>query len=299
MRCSIIVPTYNRAASLRRCLATLIRQDYDDYEVIVVDDASTDETAATVQREFPRCRYLRLERRGGSTRARNRAMPLATGSLVMFTDDDCIAPITWLRTHAAHYADAHVAAVGGPLMPATPSFCDKFYSAHYREEFEVLRRIERLLGWERLVTGNMSVRRAAFERAGGFDERMPRGADADLVRRIIRAGYAVIADPATGVEHLKTYTLRSFLVERYYKSCGSVMTDVKEGTLRARRFVPLLNVVGAWRDWQNFRTMYGSSIGAFAAFWTLAWINRWVEVAGRAYYYWTVGRFYPASERSS
>jgi len=299
MRCSIIIPTYNRIASLRRCLTAITRQSHPDYEVLVVDDASSDPTGAMVQTEFPRCRYLRIAQRGGSTCARNRVIAQATGSLLVFTDDDCLAQPNWLSAHERHYADSQIGAVGGPLVPATPSFCDKFYAAHYREEFETLRRIERLHRWERLVTGNMSVPRAVFERMGGFDEQMPRGADADLVRRIIRAGYAVVADPATGVEHLKTYTLRSFLIERYYKSCGSVMTDVKEGTLRARRFVPLLNVADAWRDWQNFRTMYSASIGSFAAFWALAWINRWVEVTGRAYYYWTVGRFYSPNSRSS
>ena len=299
MRCSVIIPTHNRASLLRRCLAALAQQTHPDFEVLVIDEASTDGTSAMVRNEFAQCRCIRVERRGGPTVARNQAIEVATGSLLVFTDDDCVAPSDWLQRHENYHADPRIGAVGGPLVPTNPSFCDKFYTAHYRDEFVAYRRIERLQGWERLVAGNMSVSRAVFDRVGMFDEHMPRGADADLVRRIVRAGYAVIADPAIGVQHLKRYTLQSFLVERYYKSCGSVMTDVKEGSLRLRRFVPVLNVVDSWRDWRNYRLMYGGSFGSFAAFWALAWVNRWVEVAGRAYYYWTVGRSYSASNRSN
>ncbi|MBI1815260.1 MAG: glycosyltransferase family 2 protein [Deltaproteobacteria bacterium] len=298
MRCSIIIPTYNRRDSLRRCLAAVTRQDHPDFEVIVVDDASTDGTGDMVQREFPHVRCLRQDINTGSTIARNNSISMCGGDLVVFTDDDCIPPAHWLRTHVAHYADPRVGVVGGPLITAAPSFCDKFYAAHYRDEYERLQRIEHLAGWERLVTGNMSVPRAVFERVGLFDGEFPRGADADLVRRICRAGYVVIADPAVAVEHLKSYTLRSFLLERFAKACGSMMTDVKEGSLSVRRFVPLPNVVGTWRDWQNFRAMFGAPFAVSLPFWTLAIVTRWLEVAGRGYYYWTVGRFYRAGKSS-
>lgn len=292
MRCSIIVPTFNRAATLSACLASVIRQDYSDYETIVVDDASTDGTAEMVQREFPQVRYLRQAANGGQILARNRAIGVAGGDVLMFTDDDCVPPPGWLRAHARHYSDARVGAVGGPQVPRRPSFYDKFFMAHYPEEYHGQQRIERITGWERLVTGNMSVPRAVFERVGLFDERFLSGSDADLVRRICRAGYVVINDSALGVEHRKTYTLSSFLSERFRKASGSLMTDVKEGLLQPRRFLPLPNPVVTWSAWCSFRETFGGGACTLAAFWALALANRLAEVSGRAYYYWTLGRSY-------
>lgn len=292
MRCAVVITTYNRKNLLRGSLAAVRRQDYADREIIVVDDASTDGTEDLIRQEFPEVRYLRQEINRGQTASRNVAIGASVADLFVFTDDDCLAPPHWLRSHAAHYRDSRVGIAGGPLETRVPSFCDRFYAAHYYDEYRVFRRIEHIGGWERLVGGNMSVRRSVLDQVGRFDDRFPRGADADLVRRVSRAGYVVISDPTLGIEHLKTYTLRSFLTERFYKACGSVMTDVKEGTLSARRFVPVVNVIGAWQDWRNFRAMFGGSPLLCLPFWALAVVNRWVEVAGRAYYYRTVGRFY-------
>jgi GT2 family glycosyltransferase len=290
MRCSVIIPTFNRKDSLRACLAAVTRQDHPDYEVVVVDDASTDGTGEIVGREFPPVRYLRQDMNGGQVRARNRAISVATGDLLAFTDDDCVPEPGWLRLHAAHYADPRVGAVGGPQIPRSLSFYDKFFIAHYAEEYRGQHRIERITAWERLVSGNMSVPRAVLQRLGVFDERFLSGSDADLVRRICRAGYVVISDAELGVEHLKAYTLRTFLQERFRKASGSLMTDVKEGTLRARRFLPLPNLAVSAQAWRSFREMFGGGARACAAFWALALGNRMVEVGGRAYYYWTLAR---------
>lgn len=292
MRCSIIIPTFNRKDMLRACLAAVTRQDWRDYEVIVVDDASTDGTREMVHHEFARVLYLRQDVNGGQIRARNHAIGVAGGALLAFTDDDCVPPADWLRCHVHCYSDPRVGAAGGPQVPRRPSFYDKFFIAHFPEEYRGQQRIERITGWERLVTGNMSVTRAVFERVGLFDERFLSGSDADLVRRICRAGYVVINDSALGVEHHKTYTLSSFLSERFRKASGSLMTDVKEGTLQVRRFLPLPNPAVTWSAWCSFRETFGGGGRTLVAFWALALANRLAEVSGRAYYYWTLGLAY-------
>ena len=58
MKFSVVIPTYNRAATLRQTLTALMAQDYPDYEIIVVDDGSTDDTRAMIAREFPQVRYI-------------------------------------------------------------------------------------------------------------------------------------------------------------------------------------------------------------------------------------------------
>lgn len=296
MRASIIIPTRNRRDSLRRCLTALGRQEYPEFEIIVVSDGASDGTAEMVRGEFGDVRFFQ-QAWLGQVVARNRGIEAATGDLLVFTDDDCLAPPGWLAAHAAHHADPRVGAVGGPLVPVRPSFFDRVTIARYRREHEQLLRIGHITGWERLLTGNLSFRRDVLEQLGPFDEGFRSGSDADQVRRICRAGYVVVSDPALALSHLKRYDLVMFLAERFRKASGSLMTDVKEGTLRARRFVPMIDPVDTARVWRDYRELYGGSAAAGLAFWSLALVVRLTEVAGRVYYYWTLGRGYRTDGR--
>jgi glycosyltransferase involved in cell wall biosynthesis len=94
MRFSIIIPTHNRKETLRRSLSAAIVQDYLNYEVIVVDDGSSDGTGEMVRREFPHVRCIRQEPNRGPAAARNRGIEAATGEIIAFTDDDCLVPPT-------------------------------------------------------------------------------------------------------------------------------------------------------------------------------------------------------------
>jgi GT2 family glycosyltransferase len=291
MRCSIIVPTYNRAPLLALSLGALGRLDYDgEYEVIVVDDGSTDDTPRLLRERFPHVRSVRLESNRGEWPARTRGIAEASGDLFVFTDDDCLVGRDWLRRHAAHHDVPGVGAAGGPVVPRSPTFFDKFHVAHTCEVFRVAERVEGLTAWESLITANLSVPRAVIDRVGGFDERFKLGADPDLVRRVSRAGYAFVRDPALPVEHLKSYGLASLLRDRFRKASGSIGTDVKEGTVRLRRFVPLPNPKGVAQTWHRFRDLYGGSAATVVPVGALAVVVRWTEVAGRIFYYWTHAR---------
>ncbi len=79
MYISVVIPTHNRKDLLRRCLEAATNQDYPDYEVIVVDDGSTDGTGEMVQHEFPQVRYIRQEPNRGPAAARNRGIEAAGG----------------------------------------------------------------------------------------------------------------------------------------------------------------------------------------------------------------------------
>jgi len=92
MRFSIIIPTHNRKETLRRSLSAAIVQDYLNYEVIVVDDGSSDGTGEMVRREFPHVRCIRQEPNRGPATARNQGIKVATGEITAFTDDDCLVP---------------------------------------------------------------------------------------------------------------------------------------------------------------------------------------------------------------
>ncbi len=179
MRASIIIPTFNAAATLAECLEACQRQTHPAIEIIVADDGSTDTTPDIAQRFG--VRYARQENRGPAA-ARNAGARIASGDVLVFTDSDCVPEPDWLETLLAGFTDTSVAGVGG--------------SYGIRNESSLLARIvheEIVLRHHRfrdvvdyLGSFNVAYRRNAFEAAGGFDESFAQasGEDNDLAYRL-------------------------------------------------------------------------------------------------------------------
>ena len=120
-RVSVIVASYNGARTLRSCLDSLLRLNYPDYEVILVDDGSTDATPHLALKHAG-IRYFRHEKNLGLSTARNTGIAAATGEIVAFTDADCRADEDWLYYLAGDLLDSEFAAIGGPnLLPPEDS----------------------------------------------------------------------------------------------------------------------------------------------------------------------------------
>ena len=109
---SVILPTYNRARTLRRAIDSILNQSYRDLEVLVVDDGSTDDTAEVMAAiTDPRVRYLPLETNRGASRARNAGLKAAAGAFIAFQDSDD----EWLAGKLERQVEAAVAAGGGAV----------------------------------------------------------------------------------------------------------------------------------------------------------------------------------------
>src|SRR5262249_13523248 len=113
-RASVVVCTYNGGRTLDQCLRSLLALDYPDFEVIVADDGSTDDTPAILAR-FPGVRVIR-QKNGGLSCARNVGLRAATGSVVAYTDSDCFADPDWLSLLVGQLERSGAAAVGGPHL---------------------------------------------------------------------------------------------------------------------------------------------------------------------------------------
>jgi glycosyltransferase involved in cell wall biosynthesis len=157
---SVVVPTRNRASLLPGLLTTLDEQDYPEYEVIVVDDASEDETEDVLEswRDDKRRIALRINSPSGSYAARNWGWREASGAIIAFTDDDCLPEPGWLTHLVAGFNRPEVVGVQGmTLAPAarmTP----------------FTHQIEQTEGGPPYRTCNISYRSSTFERLGGFDD---------------------------------------------------------------------------------------------------------------------------------
>jgi glycosyltransferase involved in cell wall biosynthesis len=184
MRFSVIVPAYNEGAYLGRALHSLQHQDYDgNYEIIVVDNNSTDDTAAVAARYGVR---VVGEPRQGVCAARQRGVDCAQGEIIVSTDADTTQPPDWLRTiDAGFHTSDKVVAVAGPCRYQDPSWWAKAYPTLL---FGLVAAIYALTGFVFYVSAtNIAIQRSAFP---GYDLKLTEGGDElDLLRRLRRRGF--------------------------------------------------------------------------------------------------------------
>jgi len=212
---SVIVPVYNSAGYLRSCLEHLRQSTDSDYECIVVDDGSTDQSAETA-REFG-ARVLQTGRRGGPAFARNLGAREATGEILFFIDADvCVYPHTLARVRANFEQDPALTAVIGSYddQPEAQDFLSLYRNlmhcyVHHRS------RREACTFW----SGCGAIRKSVFQEYSGFDESYDRPAieDIELGYRLARDGKRMVLDTSIIVKHLKRW---SFL--------GLVKTDIMD-----------------------------------------------------------------------
>jgi glycosyltransferase involved in cell wall biosynthesis len=183
-RFSVIVPAYNEAAYISRALDSLLHQDYDGtYEVIVVDNNSTDDTAAIAAEYGVR---VVSEPQQGVCAARQCGVDCARGEIIISTDADTTQPRDWLRTIDARFADSdEVVAVAGPCRYLDPSWWAKAYPTLL---FGLVAVVYFVTGFVFYVSAtNIAIRRSAFP---GYDPKLTQGGDElDLLRRVRRRGW--------------------------------------------------------------------------------------------------------------
>lgn len=218
---TVVVPTYNRAAHLRRCLDALAAQEVDGtVQVIVADDGSTDATAGVLA-ERPDVETVRLGHRGRSA-ARNAALERARGELVLFVDDDVVAAPGLLQRHLDHHRrhrEPNEALVGlvtwAPELEVTPHM-EWLERGGPLFAFDTIDDPENV-DWHHFCTANVSVKRALL---GGerFDEELERSVDVELGYRLARRGMRLRYDAAAVGHHLRVDTPAS--TERRMREVG-------------------------------------------------------------------------------
>lgn len=204
---SIIVCTRDRPEDIARCLPTLLANDYEPFEVVIIDQSADDRSERLV-RELadPRIRYQHQQVRGKS-RALNAAISLATGSVLAHTDDDCAVPVTWLEQAVKALGEApDVDIIFGAVTTAAHDG-DTFLPGFKVQNTRLLTGWRGRLAAQALAGANMIVRRSVYDKLGGFDEclgpgsRFRSGDDDDLAYRALRNGFTVMVDPRNSVVH--------------------------------------------------------------------------------------------------
>ncbi len=205
MRISVVMPTYNRAAILGRAVHSVLSQTHRDLEMIVVDDGSTDGTAAVLAAfNDPRLIHLRHTPNRGGNYARNRGIERATGEVVSFIDsDDEFLPgklakieqvfserpdvegvVDSFVIHKAREAGVQVEARNNPVMDDPVAFRTAVFA----------RRLYK-------ATPAISARRAALLDIGMFDETLRRRQDMDVLLRLCRSHRCISIGDRLWIKH--------------------------------------------------------------------------------------------------
>jgi GT2 family glycosyltransferase len=207
---SVVVCTYNGGRTLEQCLQSLTCLDYPDYEVIVVDDGSTDDTQPILAR-FPGVRAIHQPNAGLSV-ARNVGLREARGEVVAYTDSDCFADGDWL-THLVHQlTSTGAAAVGGPNLTPDDGWLAGCVAASPGQPTHVL---ESEQVAEHIPGCNMAFRRDALAAINGFDPVYRKaGDDVDVCWRLQQAGYWITFAPGAFVWHHRRQNPRAYLKQQ-------------------------------------------------------------------------------------
>lgn len=213
--CSIIIPVYNGEKSLPDTLRSVFALEPAADEVIVVDDASTDSSAALAERAG--ARVIRLEQNGGPARARNHGAREARFDTLVFTDSDVLVPKQLLLKLHTLFVNTGADAVQGIFSDVCP------YANYFSQYKNLYNRyvLMQLPDWiDTTFTSLTAVRRSAFLACGGFDENIRSASveDRTLGRNLRKHDFRIRLDRSIEVIHNKKMTVWDFIKNQFRRS---------------------------------------------------------------------------------
>ena len=266
---SIIIPVRNRADDIEGCLKSLGELDYPDdkLEIIVVDDASTDQTPDVVDR-YP-VRLIRLKHHKQASYCRNIAARHARGDILAFIDSDCLADAAWLRELIPAFKDAQLGACGGVV--------DSYFNDNGLDCYEKVNSSLNVSSWLKrsqkndpffyLPACNLLVKRRLFLELGGFKEELIVGEDVDLCWRIRNGGYQIEYRPEGRVYHKHRNRILSFCRRRYeYGTSEPLLNMLHPEKVKEICFPPLTSLFWAsiiLSTIPGYRVLTAISLGVF------------------------------------
>jgi glycosyltransferase involved in cell wall biosynthesis len=281
---SVIIPTYNRIAHLNRTIQSVLNQRFEDLELVVVDDASTENTESVVEAfDDERVRYLEHEVNRGGSAARNAGIEASTGKYVAFLDDDdawlphklerqigCLEECSeeWVAT----YCDIHVVRHGVTsrlrelLAEVLPVGHSKSRPEGGAELIPVVLAREFPLGG----ASTLVVRRTAVDQLGGFDVRFERLQDWEFLARLLRIGKIAHVDDTLVVKHETTFPSAetvSAAQEVFFEEFSSEIERAERNgydVVAAHRFALARSLFVDGRFVEGFRHLNGATIDPLA-----------------------------------
>jgi len=223
---SIIIPVYNGEETIGPCLESLLEQEFpkNDYEIIVVDNNSNDQTKNIVN-GFPVIYILENQRQGPSP-ARNRGAEIAKGSCFLFFDADQFAEKNYLKTMMMATHDSEFGAIAGRNIGLNST--NSYLGEYWQGEWDAKLTEGNIKSFIRFSGGNVLMKRDVFEKLGGFDEQLKTTEDTDLAWRIQNdLGLKIRYVPQAIAHHKERLSLKSLLKREFYFGFGGYRLGLK------------------------------------------------------------------------
>lgn len=216
---SIVIPAYNESAGMIPSIQAALAQEYPDFEVIVVNNASTDDTES-VARSFPGVKVVN-EKRKGLLWAREAGRLAASGEIIANMDADCIPATDWLARGVPYFNDQKIAAIGGPYdyhdAGAFFRFGSLFIVKTIYKAMSVVVQLPLIRAGALLIGGNNMIRASVLQRCGGYNTALTfYGEDTDTAKRVVRHGKVLF---------LPSWTMKSSA--RRFKSEGVIRLEAR------------------------------------------------------------------------
>ena len=210
---SVIVPVFNGEDIIRECLDALSNQSVNrsDYEIIVVDDGSTDNTAKIAAEV---CDRVIAIKNGGPANARNIGVNEAAGEVILFTDADCVPVHDWVEKMTAPFAEAGIVGTKGAYYTRQDELVAQFVQAEYESKYNYMAQYKYI---DFIDTYSAGFLRKVFLELKGFDTRFPGASveDQEFSFRVSAAGYKMVFVPEARVFHRHAASLGHYFRKKF------------------------------------------------------------------------------------
>jgi GT2 family glycosyltransferase len=209
---SIIIPTFNGALRIGNCLNALLKQAGRDVEILVVDDGSTDNTPEVIG-SYAGVRLI-TQRNAGPAAARNRGALAARGTLLLFTDDDCVPLADWLDAMIEPFDDPQVVGAKGIYRTRQKRLAARFVQIEYEDRYRLMAGLDCI---DFIDTYSAAFRRDHFLEMAGYDTSFPVACaeDIELSYRMSARGWKMKFAPEAVVYHTHPDSLAQYLKKKY------------------------------------------------------------------------------------
>lgn len=234
---SVVVPTYNRANDIAKAVDSILKMDYHNYEVIVVDDASKDGTTTRLKKFGKRIRLIKREKNGGPAAARNDGVKAAKGGLIAFTDSDCTVSRGWIKRLVKFLKTLpnNTAGVCGTIYPPKDAnFLMRliYFMPQMDGNTTLADSLRKPFSVNNISCNNALWKKSVLKEMKGFDESFFRDfrtvpEDSELCYRTIKKGYKFWMFPGAPTYHHFRPTITEFLRQSYRAGRGGGVVLMK------------------------------------------------------------------------
>ena len=199
---SVVMTVRNVSATIANCLHSILNQTFNNFEIIIIDDFSTDETKELIQElDDTRIKYFRNQKWLGISPSRNKGISKAAGENLFFTDGDCIVSENWIEMGLKSLGFSNCVGVEGKII-----YVSEDYKPTLSDNV-----MENICGGN-FMTGNMAYKKGIMDKVGGFDERLTYLEDRDIAFRVMKYG-KICFNPEMIVYHPQVVMTSKRLIE--------------------------------------------------------------------------------------